>query len=205
MNHLKNAKELGFPPGLETHCQGWNSNHTIFRAIIEEVSPKVIVEVGTWLGASCLHMAELTQHDGTQIYCVDTWLGGIDHLLSEKPEAQLPKLMGYPQLYYQFLHNVNHTAHAERVFPLPTTSVNGAKYLREQGVKADLIYIDASHEINEVYADIAAYRPLLSEKGVMFGDDYKQFVGVFCDVNRYAAEHFLRVENIDNKFWVLRT
>jgi NAD(P)-dependent dehydrogenase (short-subunit alcohol dehydrogenase family) len=36
----------------------------------------------------------------------------------------------------------------------------------------DLIYVDGSHDYDDVAADLAAYRPLVRPGGVMFGDDY---------------------------------
>ena len=46
------------PSGAET-IQGWNSNNPAFRELIEKKRPKVIIEVGTWLGASAINMAAI--------------------------------------------------------------------------------------------------------------------------------------------------
>jgi predicted O-methyltransferase YrrM len=39
-------------------------------------------------------------------------------------------------------------------------------------VKADLIYIDGSHDEKDVYDDLSVYWDLLSPGGVVFGDDW---------------------------------
>lgn len=206
---FKSVAELGRPPHLDVKISGWHSKHPIFKALCDEIKPTTIIEAGTWLGASALHMAELTRQreNGLEllppatIYCVDTWLGGFDHEISV--ETTIPKLMGYPQLYFQFLTNIFESPYASRVFPIAQTTVTGAKMLEAAGVQADLVYIDASHEINEVYADLKAYWPLLRNGGVMFGDDYKTFAGVFCDVQRFAIENRLKIEVVDEIFWAI--
>ncbi|PNX71708.1 S-adenosyl-L-methionine-dependent methyltransferase domain-containing protein [Trifolium pratense] len=57
--------------------KGWGSNNAVFENLIHKVKPEIIVEVGTFLGASALHMAKLTQRLGlkTQIYCIDDFRG----------------------------------------------------------------------------------------------------------------------------------
>jgi hypothetical protein len=44
---------------LTLDLQGWASTHPIFEKTIETLRPELIVEVGTWKGASAVHMAKL--------------------------------------------------------------------------------------------------------------------------------------------------
>lgn len=69
------------------------------------VKPQIIVEVGTFLSASTLHMAELTQRIGlkTQILCIDDfydWVGFRDGL------KNMEILNSDIFIFYQFLQNV---------------------------------------------------------------------------------------------------
>lgn len=73
-----------FPPAhvrplLRPHrIRGWGSNGAVFENLIRKVQPRIIIEVGTFLGASALHMAGLTQKLGfqdTQIVCIDDFRG----------------------------------------------------------------------------------------------------------------------------------
>lgn len=218
------ADRSDLPPTVD--LQGWNSTHPVFAKLIAETDPHVIIEVGTWKGASALHMAQLTasrrerdQASGVDvpapahIYCVDTWLGGVDHVLSQKPQDdRFLDRHGSPRLYEQFLRNVVEmpaeaaqlASYAGRIHPVRQTSLNGARILAHFKVQADLIYIDGSHEYDDVYADLCAYMPLLSEKGVMFGDDFRTFPGVFAAVVRYAHEHGCRLNEEAGNFWILR-
>ena len=165
----------GFKP-LLPDLRGWNSVHPIFAELIDRTNPQTIIEVGTWKGASAIHMADICRATlrKTHIICVDTWLGAVEFCttLKDTEERNLMHKHGYPQIYYQFLSNVIHTGHQSRITPLPNTSANGAKILAYQSVKAELIYIDGSHEYEDVKADIKAYLPLLKPGGIMFGDDY---------------------------------
>lgn len=199
---VKRLEEL--PPGLDVDLQGWNSDNPIFRELIEAHNPKIIVEAGVWKGASALHMASLALE--AEIYCVDTWMGGIDHMLSDKPSDKVPRdPFGASRLYHQFLLNAFVSGNAERIHPIMQTSVNGAKILAHYGVCADMIYIDASHEYEDVYADLRAYAPLVAPGGIIFGDDFRSFPGVFAAVIRYAHEMNLGIkESADHNFWMLR-
>ena len=60
--------------------------------------------------------------------------------------------------------------------------------LKAYDVKADLIFIDAAHGYKDVVAAIESYLPLLSERGVIFGDDY-QFEPLANAVHDMAAKH----------------
>ncbi|PPD91638.1 hypothetical protein GOBAR_DD11430 [Gossypium barbadense] len=57
--------------------RGWGSNGDVFEHLIKRVKPKLIVEVGTFLGASALHMVNVTRKLGlqTQILCLDDFRG----------------------------------------------------------------------------------------------------------------------------------
>lgn len=138
--------------------------------MIRQTNPSAIVEVGTWLGASALHMAGLC---GAEIVCVDTWLGSKEMWdnFGDSRHDQLQLRHGYPQLYYQFLSNVVHAGKQGQITPCPLPSLIAARLLLEKGARFDLCYIDASHDEEDVLADIAAWLPLLRPGGVLFGDD----------------------------------
>ena len=205
------------PPAID--LQGWNHDHPIFDRLVLETQPRVIIEVGSWKGCSAMHLAvasstvtELDQVSGvavlspSKLYCVDTWLGGIDHLLSDKPQDDLLRdAHGSPQLYHQFLRNfVDVPEFTPRIYPVQNTSINGARLLAQQRTIAELIYIDGSHEYQDVYADLCAYVQILAPGGVMFGDDFRTFPGVFAAVLRFAHEYAFKVEEVDRNFWILR-
>ncbi len=203
MNKITNHIYEGFKP-LLPDLQGWNSIHPIFGELIAKHNPQTIIEVGTWKGASALHMADIIQATArhTHIYCVDTWLGAVEFWtsLADTPERALQLHHGYPQIYYQFLSNVIHTGHQSRITPVPNTSITGAKILKHMGIQAEMIYIDASHEFEDVKADIAAYLPLLKPGGVMFGDDWSHFKSVQDAV--ISSFRYIDIQVVDQNYWV---
>jgi len=158
-------------PQNQSGIYGWNSYDPIFAELIGRVQPRLICEVGSWLGASALHMASLAP-DAT-IYCVDTWKGSPEHRSFEH----------LPRLFDDFMANVRKAGAESRVIPLRMTSAEGFHRLTAEGVLFDLIYIDGSHDEADVKADIANYWRLLRDGGVLFGDDWNEWATV-----RRAAE-----------------
>jgi cephalosporin hydroxylase len=189
---------------LPFDSQGWNSDHNIFREIILNMKtpPKVIIEVGTWKGGSALSMGIVLKELGldAKIYCVDTWLGAQEFWTTHKetPERNLMLKNGYPQIYYQFLSNVVHRNMQDIIIPVPSTSATAAKIFKHMGIKADLVYIDGSHEYEDVVNDIKYYSELLNPGGVMFGDDF----GAWADVSRAVEDTIKTFRVVDDNFWI---
>ncbi len=198
MNDLSTINFNGKP--LKQDLQGWNSQHPLFAELIQQVQPKTIIEVGTWKGASAINMGIVakTWAFDTKIYCVDTWLGALEFWTTHK-ETQERDLMlknGYPSIYNQFISNVIHAGLQDMIIPVPNTSFIGAKILQHYNIKAELIYIDGSHEYEDVLSDIKSYKELCS--GVMFGDDYN-----WPSVQRAVNDSLKNIQIVDN-FWIWR-
>lgn len=189
---------------LAPDLQGWGSTHNIFRHVIETHRPRVIIEIGTWKGASAVYMLQLAEELGveTEIICVDTWLGSADVLwLNPNIRPSLMLKNGYPTMFRQFIRNILAAGVARRVFPLPMTSSAAANVLIQKGVIADAIYVDGSHDGPEVLMDLTAYWRLLRAGGVMFGDDYDQYwPGVKWAVDTFCLTHKLQPVFDGNKF-----
>jgi hypothetical protein len=144
-----------------------------------------IVEVGSWMGRSTRALADNTSGI---VHCVDTWRGsGLEHD---------PWLKGKPDgwLFEQFKKNTSSCINL-RLFPM--TSLEGAARLTEllkvgNGVVSadfDLIFIDASHDYENVKADILAWKPLLKSGGLFCGHDYQAcFPGVIQAVDEFFPQ-----------------
>ena len=171
--------------------QGWRSQHPYLEEAVERFRPRVVVEVGTWKGASALSMARaMAARDipGTVI-AADTWLGAVYHWADEELFAELATEHGFPSLYRTFLANVLREGLAERVVPLPLDSVTAAALMRLRGVAADVIHLDAGHEEASVAADLRAWWPVLRPGGLLVADDYDRLGGRFPGVTR-AVDDF---------------
>lgn len=135
---------------------------------------------------------------------VDTWLGGAEHWLDREDRALLGLVGGYPTVYRQFIANVTARGAASDVFALPLSSTAAARVLEELGVVADVVYIDASHDLDDVSADLRNYWRLLRAGGLMFGDDYHpSWPGVVESVDAFCARHRLSQELADGR-WLVR-
>ena len=156
------------------------------------MKPSLIVEVGTWKGASAIHMAKICcrLRLDAEIVCVDTWLGNWQHWartngVGSRDDLRLKN--GFPSLYQQFLTNVLIEKMDAVITPLPLTSMAAVKLLTHYGLKPDIVYIDGDHGYEAAISDLRGWLPQLSEGGVLIGDDY-MFPGVQQAVTELAAE-----------------
>ena len=191
---------------LEVDVRGWGSDEPIFERVLTEARPGVVFELGTWKGASLLHMRGITLALGlhTQFVCVDTWLGSAHVWINPKYRPELALEDGYPTLYRQFVRNLIAADAVTDVFPLPMTTAAAADVLAHLGVVADVVYVDAGHHEAEVRADLQNYFVLLRPGGIMFGDDYHPSVpGVVRAVDWFAGSEGILLE-LEAKKWLVR-
>jgi methyltransferase family protein len=191
--------DLAFPLDLG----GWGSNAPIFLKLITQKQPTRIIEVGSWKGASAIHMAECCAALSlqTEIICVDTWLGALEmwtDMADSTRYGSLKRNYGYPTLYYQFLANVIKSGNAERIIPFPQTSIIAARALKKWGITADIIYIDGSHDEIDVTMDIEAYTQILNQDGIMFGDDWSTWESV----KRGVKASGIKFDVYEERWWV---
>lgn len=185
---------------------GWFSDAPVFEEVIAEIKPDLIIEVGSWLGASAIHMAGLLKKHGldeSKIVCVDTWLGAIEFWLDHKDPERYGALRienGSPQVHRQFLANVLHHGFKDTIIPFQQESGTAARVLDKMGVRADVIYIDASHLEDDAERDIRVWWPVLRDGGIMIGDDYEAWPGVARAVHNVFGDDV----HVDGNKWVVR-
>lgn len=214
------VRSSGLYASLPDDVSGWNSDYSIFDHLVAETEARTAIEVGTWKGRSAIHVAkamrdglrfraekegrEVEPDEVLSLYCVDTWQGGADHLLSELPQDRIGRENGYPIVHYrQFLTNVLRAGVERIVQPVVCPSSIGAKLLSESGVVADLVYVDGDHTHDGCFADIAAYWPFVRPGGVLFGDDCST-PGVHSAVARFMSAMEIESVGIDGPFWIFR-
>lgn len=172
--------------------QGWGSTAPIFSELIQETAPSVIIEVGSYKGASACHMAKVSQRMESLIFCVDHW-----HDWSQERTAMVPRNWAEEvSTYHQFLFNVWICSFTDRIIPVKMSSRHAVGCLTKWGVEAELIYIDAGHDYETASSDIALYWELLRPGGVMFGHDtgMPEVMRAVCDCGRkfrVQGEHWV--------------
>lgn len=141
------------------------------------------VEVGSWMGRSTCYMGEQIKKSPKNIkfYAVDTWAGSeeIDH----KNAIERIKKYNFT-LFEVFKYNLSECNVSDYVIPLQTTSLEAAEQFEDGSL--DFVHIDASHDYENVLADIKAWYPKVKPGGFITGDDYvSNWGGVIQAVKEY--------------------
>lgn len=169
------------------------AQRAIFDRAIERTAPGVIVEVGSFVGESAIHMAKQlrARRLDAAILCVDTWYAGFDHWLGAREKIQMH--FGRPDLYYKFVANVLTHEVGDWILPLAMDSIGAARVLKWMQIPIRLVYIDASHEQGDVGRDYEAYWDLLPSGAGMLVDDLSgHFPGVLHDWGEFVLKHNLK-------------
>ena len=181
--------------------QGWVNGgfQECLNSITDSLKGKnkvLIFEVGSWKGASCSQICQHMKRTGVDIdsvICIDTWLGAPEFLTWGLNDATRGSSLlmenGYPRVFYTFTKNMKFLGNHDIVAPFPMSSVQAADVLSYYNIKADVMYIDGSHEYQSVKADLETFRPLLKPGGVMWGDDYSEaWPGVKRAVDEFVEQ-----------------
>lgn len=161
--------------------------------LIKKYDPRIVVEIGSYLGSSTRYIAKRLSADGI-IYAVDHWLGNTEwHNQPNFAQAQ-------SLFYLKFLSNIIHEELCHKIIPIKMPSIEAAYYFKD---KADLIFIDGAHDYESVYKDLCAWYPHVAEGGVLCGDDFNWGASrpVKNAVERFARERNLTIKLIENWFW----
>lgn len=162
----------------------------IYKKCFDLVWPKLVIEVGSFVGESAIHMADILKSKSTDaaILCVDTWYAGFDHYKGA-PE-KIVDHFGRSDLFYRFMSNVIEKRCQDVIVPFAMDSINAARVLKWKGIAADFIYVDASHEEGDVLRDYESYWELVRPGGLMLCDDWSGcFPQVIRDGNRFIEKH----------------
>ena len=172
-------------PHIYTESQfgeNWFGYPILYSNMVKKFSSgSKFVEVGSWKGKSAAYMAVEIANSNKDIefYCVDTWEGSVEH----EGMQELPKL------YDIFLSNMKPLE--KHYFPLKISSLDAVKKFKDESL--DFVFIDASHEYDDVKKDIEAWLPKIKSGGILAGHDYYSegtdwFPGVKQAVNEILDE-----------------
>jgi len=139
-------------------------------ALVPQIQPQRILEIGSFEGASTCYLIE--KNDWTpslEIYCVDTWTGGIEHQNNRFDMAVVEE---------RFKHNIEVAKKSSSqncdLMVLKGKSDKQLANLIAMGMENsfDLIYIDGSHQAPDVLMDALLSFKLVRPGGYLFFDDY---------------------------------
>jgi predicted O-methyltransferase YrrM len=139
-------------------------------SLIPQIKPSKILEIGSFEGASTCYLIE--NNDWTpmiEIYCIDTWHGGIEHQ---------NKKFNMVAVEERFKSNIEHAKTISKnncdVMILKGSSDKQLSNLISMGMEShfDLIYVDGSHQAPDVLLDALLSFKLVKRGGFIFFDDY---------------------------------
>jgi predicted O-methyltransferase YrrM len=141
--------------------------------LIPQVNPTRILEVGCYEGAAtCYLIKSLASKKNIELYCVDSWEGGVEH--SDGGSAQ----SNMSEVEKRFHHNIRLAGdevenRVDMILCKNYSDIALSKLLSEgkQGY-FDFVYVDGSHQAPDVICDAILGFRLLRKGGVMAFDDY---------------------------------
>lgn len=143
---------------------------------------RTIIEVGSWKGRSTKAMAMATLGI---VYAVDSW--GPKALEMEGQPVDIPD--SPDKVMHEFMVNMRDEILPGKVVPIRLESGDAPAILETlfagRGRRADMVFIDGSHDEASATRDILNYRKLLEPGGLLCGHDYSPtFPGVISAVDR---------------------
>ena len=157
------------------------------------------VEVGSWKGSSASYMAvEILNSKKRIIFdCVDTWLGSIEHTDPNSLFFVKELLEDKDWLYYQFLNNTRPVC--DVINPVRSSSLDSVNLYENRSL--DFVFIDASHEYDDVKKDILAWYPKIKKGGIISGHDFTTFEGVRQAVDELIINKGMNYV-LKNSYWI---
>lgn len=145
---------------------GWMEPVELSWLAFEARRHKVIVEIGSYAGRSSRVLADNTEG---LVYCVDDWFGPREF----EPEIKRA------ELYDTFVKNNQDHIDSGKIIPLRMVSMEAVKLFMTPGVAPvpDMVFIDGSHDFQNVHDDIMAWSKIIKPGGLFCGHDM-QWPGV---------------------------
>jgi len=150
-------------PLLEDLPHGWFNHGPQVLTLLEQSRPKVVVELGTWLGASAIAMARSVRRWGGTVTCIDTWAGELNND-GGSVEGKSPLML------LSCARAMVDAGVSASIRLIPAMTVSAAQWWT--GPPINFLYIDADHSAQGCAADLEAWVPHVTVGGVIAGDDY---------------------------------
>ena len=138
-----------------------NWTNLLLQEALHEVEPRLVVEVGSWLGYSAMTILKAAPR--CELFCLDTWLGEAGLYEASDNRAVIKNS------YERFLANT--WEQRDRIRPFRIDSVGGLRMIHLAGLVPDLIFIDGNHEYEGAYGDLHVSMTRFPE-AVLILDDY---------------------------------
>ena len=180
----------------ENFGQNWFSYPNLYKSVVEKFSSgSKFVEVGSWKGKSSSFMAVeiANSNKDIQFYCVDHWLGSVEHYDRNRHQYE-PNIH---MLYNTFLNNMKPV---EKYYtPLRMSSLEASTHFEDKSL--DFVFLDASHEYDDVCNDIDYWKPKVKIGGILAGHDYYADGNFFPGVKQ-AVDEKIKQFDVSEYCWI---
>lgn len=173
------------------NINGWFDFNRFYDSVIDRLpNDFIFVEVGVWKGKSISYFVveSINKNKRGQIYAVDHWLGSEEH--QKDSWAHDPAVDYENGLYNEYCHNISPIR--EHITDIRDTSFNASNHFADGSL--DAIFIDASHDYDNVFQDLLCWKSKLKKEGIIAGHDY-DWPTVKMAVNNFANQNNLFVAN----------
>jgi len=147
-------------------------------------SKKCIVEIGAWKGKSTICLALGSAHG----FCVPVIT--VDHFHGSKEHGRV-------DTFKDFVRNVTHANVDKYIVVYKMKSADAAEKF---GMTIDLLFIDGSHEYEDVKTDYRLWTKKLVKGGVLAMHD-SNWPGVRAVIRNFMRHDFKRLKKVDSIVW----
>lgn len=186
-----------------SNIHGWFDFDNLYQDMIHTLCVEnrqyMFAEIGCWKGKSTAFMAVEIANSSKNIdfYCIDTWKGSQEHI--NKDSAAFDKIcLEENALYDMFLKNMEPVIHYIKPIRMPSVKASNTF---EDGF-FDFVFIDASHEYEDIKNDIQSWYPKVRSGGVLAGHDYG-WGGVKKAVDEFVEKNNLTL-NQSRSSWIIK-
>ena len=166
-----------------TSVAGWfaDTDKQVYDLAVDKFTDgDIFVEIGSFKGRSASAMAVniINSKKDIKFYCVDTWQGSEEHQRGQSAE-DIDAIEG--RLYDIFIQNTESVK--DYIIPMRKTSLEASKDFTDKSLA--FVFIDASHDYENVKQDIHSWYPKIKNGGILAGHDWfaeqiKRAVYEFC-------------------------
>lgn len=178
----------------------------LFQLANDLNSEAVVVEIGSWMGASTCFIASGLRYKNSKVYAVDNFQGlstcGEDASWYNRHFKQL----GTHSTLEIFQRNFHELGLEQRAQPVVSDSIAAVAKLESLRGRVDFIFIDGDHSYDACKADIEAWAPMVRKGGVMaFHDFGSRADGVTCAIfEQIKAGRFAEIIGVANTIIAFR-
>jgi len=170
MNHIYQLPQFG---------EDWFNYKDFYKSMVKKFPyGSKFIEIGSWKGKSSAYLAVeiINSKKNITLDCIDTWKGSSEHVAYENIISD--------DLYELFIKNISSLLSV--INPVRLDSISASKNYEDKTI--DFIFIDGSHDYENVKADINAWLPKVKFGGIISGHDYGSWKTVTKAVDEFFED-----------------